>query len=162
VAKSIDFGIIYGATPDGMADDYLNGDRILAVELLETYFERFKRIKTYIEECHKQAREFGYVRSILGDKLIIDNPHLAASLRKAQNYAIQSSASCIAGWGLWEVCKQIKKLGLRSYIFGFTHVSGDFDTHIKSLFPVIDLAKTTLEKDIERRFNILTKVDFQL
>ena len=64
-AKAINFGIIYGISAFGLANQ-LSISREEAGDYIRTYFSRFPGIKTYMEETKKFARENGYVETIFG------------------------------------------------------------------------------------------------
>ncbi|NNC36000.1 MAG: DNA polymerase I [Hyphomonadaceae bacterium] len=66
-AKAINFGIIYGISAFGLANN-LGISRTEAKEYIESYFEKFPGIKTYMEAAKDEARENGYVKTIFGRK----------------------------------------------------------------------------------------------
>jgi DNA polymerase-1 len=99
-AKAINFGIIYGISAFGLANQLSIG-RSEASEYIKTYFERFPGIKDYMEETKSFAREHGYVETIFGRQAhypgIKDpNPQMRAfNERAAINAPIQGSAADI-------------------------------------------------------------------
>ncbi len=99
-AKAINFGIIYGISAFGLANQLSIG-RSEASEYIKTYFERFPGIKGYMEETKNFAREHGYVETIFGRQAhypgIKDpNPQMRAfNERAAINAPIQGSAADI-------------------------------------------------------------------
>ena len=64
-AKMVNYGIAYGLSAYGLSDR-LNIEQEEAAAYIERYFERFPAVKTYIEETIKQARDDGYVTTLLG------------------------------------------------------------------------------------------------
>ena len=66
-AKTANFGIIYGISAFGLAQR-LNITRNAANALIQAYFQEFPAIKTYMDTVVKQAREQGYVITLLGRK----------------------------------------------------------------------------------------------
>lgn len=99
-AKAINFGIIYGISAFGLANQ-LSISRSEAKEYIDTYFKRFPGILDYMEETKSFAREHGYVKTIFGRKahypeINAKNPqHRAFNERAAINAPIQGSAADI-------------------------------------------------------------------
>jgi DNA polymerase-1 len=83
-AKAINYGIIYGISAYGLARQ-LNIPRHEASDYIDTYFDRFPELKTYMERAKEFAREHGYVETEFGRKCYI--PQI-----KARNYARRSYA----------------------------------------------------------------------
>ncbi|WP_119310092.1 DNA polymerase I [Cohaesibacter haloalkalitolerans] len=99
-AKAINFGIIYGISAFGLANQ-LGISRTEAKDYIDTYFERFPGIRDYMEATKKSAREQGYVETIFGRKIHYPeinskNPNMKAfQERAAINAPIQGSAADI-------------------------------------------------------------------
>jgi len=66
-AKAINFGIIYGISAFGLANN-LGISRTEAKDYIESYFEKFPGIKAYMDAAKNEAREYGYVKTIFGRK----------------------------------------------------------------------------------------------
>ena len=67
-AKAINFGIIYGISAFGLANQ-LSIPRGEAQEYIKTYFERFDGIRAYMEDTKSFCREYGFVETIFGRKV---------------------------------------------------------------------------------------------
>jgi DNA polymerase I len=99
-AKAINFGIIYGISAFGLANQ-LGIERSEAAEYIKTYFERFPGIRDYMEETKRFARENGYVETIFGRRahypeIKASNAQIRAfNERAAINAPIQGSAADI-------------------------------------------------------------------
>ncbi len=97
-AKAINFGIIYGISAFGLANN-LGISRTEAKEYIESYFEKFPGIKAYMEAAKNEARELGYVKTLFGRKCHIKgiadkNPMSRAfGERQAINAPIQGAAA---------------------------------------------------------------------
>ncbi len=65
LAKSINFGLMYGMSEFGLAAR-TNLTRAEASQFIEAYFTRFSRVKEYLEQTLETAREKGYVETVLG------------------------------------------------------------------------------------------------
>lgn len=99
-AKAINFGIIYGISAFGLANQ-LSIPREEAGAYIKRYFERFPGIRDYMDETKAFCREHGYVETIFGRRahypdIRASNPSIRAnSERAAINAPIQGSAADI-------------------------------------------------------------------
>jgi len=99
-AKAINFGIIYGISAFGLANQ-LSISREEAGEYIKTYFKRFPGIRDYMEQTRKLARSQGYVETIFGrrchfPRINSPNPSERAFLERAAiNAPIQGAAADI-------------------------------------------------------------------
>ncbi|MFV0368575.1 MAG: DNA polymerase I, partial [Hyphomicrobiaceae bacterium] len=99
-AKAINFGIIYGISAFGLANQ-LGISREEAGDYIKTYFKRFPGIKDYMDATKTFAREHGYVETIFGRRVHYPeintrNPSMRGFLERAAiNAPIQGSAADI-------------------------------------------------------------------
>ncbi len=99
-AKAINFGIIYGISAFGLANQ-LGIERSEASDYIKSYFEKFPGIRKYMDETKAYAKETGFVRTAFGRKLHLreinaKNPNQRAfAERQAINAPIQGSAADI-------------------------------------------------------------------
>jgi DNA polymerase-1 len=97
-AKMVNFGIVYGVTPFGLARRLGIGNTE-AAEIIDGYKRRFAGITTFLEECIAQARAHGYVETMLKRRRPIPdidstNPSRKAfAERTAINSVVQGSAA---------------------------------------------------------------------
>jgi DNA polymerase-1 len=119
VAKTVNFGVVYGISPFGLAEA-LNISKEEARRYIDSYFERHKGVKDYIERTLKEAHELGYVRTIFGRKRPI--PELKSKTfstrqlgeRLAINSPIQGTAADIIKIAMIKIGQEIKDKGLRA------------------------------------------------
>jgi DNA polymerase-1 len=83
-AKMINFGLIYGMSPFGLAQR-LGIERSVAHEHVERYFQRYPGVKRYMDDTRRQAREDGYVETVYGRRLYL--PDIRARNKQLQQYA---------------------------------------------------------------------------
>lgn len=98
-AKTINFGIIYGITPYGLARRIEGIDVSAATQLIAEYKQRFPGIQDFLETCVREAREHGYVSTLTGRFRAIPEIHSlnrstqALGERLALNTVVQGSAA---------------------------------------------------------------------
>ena len=119
VAKVVNFGIIYGLSPFGLARD-LKVSREEAREYIDGYFARYAMVKDYIEATKAEAHERGYVTTVLGRRRYL--PELASAdrvtkemaERMAVNTPIQGSAADLIKRAMVEIYGETVKRGLEA------------------------------------------------
>ena len=96
-AKAINFGVIYGISGFGLARN-LRIPRAEAQAFIDTYFERFPGIRTYMDDTVVFAKEHGYVQTLFGRRIHTPDigakgPHAGFAKRAAINAPIQGTAA---------------------------------------------------------------------
>jgi len=87
-AKAINFGLIYGMSAFGLARQ-LGIERSAAQEYVNLYFERYPGVKRYMDETRRQAREDGFVTTVLGRRLYL--PEIRSRNNQRRQYAERSA-----------------------------------------------------------------------
>lgn len=119
VAKTVNFGIIYGISSYGLSKD-IGIEPSKAKEFIDSYFERYGRVKSFMEELIENARKNGYVTTILNRRRYIPEINSAnTSIRQfaertAVNTPIQGSAADLIKVAMINIHKAIKKENLSS------------------------------------------------
>ncbi len=114
-AKAINFGIIYGISAFGLANN-LNISRGEAKDYIESYFEKFPGIKTYMDAAKAEAREYGYVKTIFGRKCHIqgitdrNQAQRGFAERQAINAPIQGAASDVMRRAMIRMQNSVKEI----------------------------------------------------
>src|SRR4029077_8557312 len=99
-AKMINFGLIYGMSPFGLARN-LGIERAAAHQHVERYFQRYPGVRRFMDRTRAQARELGYVETVFGRRLYLPdirsgNPQLRQyAERSAINAPMQGTAADI-------------------------------------------------------------------
>src|SRR5690606_1764523 len=118
-AKAINFGIIYGISAFGLANQ-LSIPREEAGRYIKRYFERFPGIRDYMEATKQTARDKGYVETIFGRRahypeIRSPNPSVRAfNERAAINAPIQGSAADIIRRAMARMEDALAKAGLNA------------------------------------------------
>jgi DNA polymerase-1 len=137
-AKMVNFGIIYGISAFGLSQR-LDIPRREAAEIIEAYFEQFPAIKTYMDQVVNQARETGYVETILGRRryladIVSGNATLRGyAERNAINAPIQGSAADMIKVAMINIHQWMKKENLKSQMVMQVHDELVFDVHKEEL-----------------------------
>ncbi|MBB5539318.1 DNA polymerase I [Rhizobium giardinii] len=153
-AKAINFGIIYGISAFGLANQ-LSIERSEAGDYIKKYFERFPGIRDYMESTKAFARENGYVETIFGRRahypdIRSSNPsHRAFNERAAINAPIQGSAADIIRRAMIKMEPALEKAGLSQRVRMLLQVhdelifeveDGDVETSIPLIVSVMENA----------------------
>ena len=99
-AKAINFGLMYGMSAFGLATR-LGISRGEAQDYIALYFARYPGVRDYMERTRQQAREQGYVETVFGRRLYLENIHArnqglrAGAERAAINAPMQGTAADI-------------------------------------------------------------------
>jgi DNA polymerase I len=88
LAKTINFGLIYGMSPFGLARQ-LGIARGSAQKYVERYFQRYPGVRRFMDETRKSARETGYVETVYGRRLYL--PDIRSGNKQTQQYAERSA-----------------------------------------------------------------------
>ncbi len=118
-AKAINFGIIYGISAFGLANQ-LSISREEAGNYIKTYFERFPGIRDYMDATKKFAHEHGYVETVFGRRIHYPeintkNPSMRGFLERASiNAPIQGSAADVIRRAMIRMPGAIETAGLKS------------------------------------------------
>lgn len=125
-AKAVNFGIVYGISDFSLAQD-LKITKKEAKEYMDIYFDRYPNIKIFLEKTIEEAKENGYVTTVLNRRRFI--PEISSSNkivkslgeRLAMNAPIQGSAADIIKLAMVNVHKEIAKRELKSKIILQVH-----------------------------------------
>lgn len=125
-AKAVNFGIVYGISDFSLAQD-LKITKKEASEYMSIYFERYPKIKVYLENVVEEAKEKGYVLTILNRRRFI--PEIKSSNkivkalgdRLAMNAPIQGSAADIIKLAMVNVYNKLKEKNLKSELILQVH-----------------------------------------
>ena len=126
MAKVINFGLIYGMSAFGLAQN-LGIDRRVAAQYIDAYFTRYPGVRRYMEEKRAEAHERGYVETVFGRRLWIPEiasskkPAQAAAERAAINAPMQGTAADLIKKAMIGVDRWLNEKGLRTKLILQVH-----------------------------------------
>jgi len=168
LAKTVNFGIIYGMSAYGLAEQTgLTPEE--AHEFIQNYFARYPKVKEYVETTKAKARQEGYVETLLGRRRYF--PELApdskahhtvkaAAERMAINAPIQGSAADIIKIAMVRLHKALKERKLRSRIILQVHDELVLEVPEEEMKEVPSLVKQVMEGAYELKAPL--KVDLEV
>ena len=157
MAKSANFGIIYGISAFGLANN-LNIPRSEASEFIQSYFREFPSVKKYMDNAINIAREQEYVETILGRRRYLPDINSrnmtmrGFAERNAINAPIQGSAADIIKIAMINIYNWMNSQDLKSRMIMQVHDELVFDVH-KDEFddikgPIIDFMKNAYPLEV--------------
>ena len=153
-AKAVNFGIIYGQSAFGLAQN-LQISRTEAKQIIDAYFEQYPSIKSYMDKVIAQAREHGYVETIMKRRRYLPDIHSANAVvrgyaeRNAINAPIQGSAADIIKMAMVAVHEAMSKAKLQSRMILQVHDELVFDVHQKESGQMQKLVKEAMENAVQ-------------
>jgi DNA polymerase-1 len=126
VAKVINFGLIYGMSAFGVAQN-LGIDRGTAQTYVDRYFARFPGAKRYMDETRKKAKEVGYVETVFGRRLWLPELKSGAPVRRqaaeraAINAPMQGTAADLIKLAMIAVQKWLDGSALKAKLIMQVH-----------------------------------------
>lgn len=162
-AKAVNFGIIYGQSAFGLAQN-LSISRTEAKGIIDAYFKQYSTIKKYMENVISQARELGYVETIMKRRRYLPDINSANAVvrgyaeRNAVNAPIQGSAADIIKMAMIAVYKAMKKEKVQSKMILQVHDELVFDVHVSEEEHMQKLVKNAMENAI----NLVVPMEVEL
>ncbi len=149
-AKAINFGIIYGISSFGLARQ-LGIGRTEAKQFIDTYFERFPGIQTYMEETKDFCRTHGYVETIFGRRCHIASINDKNGMRRsfgeraAINAPIQGAAADVIRRAMIKMPGALRDAGLDAKMLLQVHDELVFEVPQNQMEQTIPLVRRIME-----------------
>ena len=146
VAKTVNFGVIYGMSDYGL-EQATELSREEASLFIIAYFEKHQGVKQYIETTKRLAREHGYVQTVLGRRRYIPEVNSsngqvrAAAERMAINMPVQGTSADIIKVAMISLYREMERRGLRSRMTLQVHDELVFEVPPEELEEVRSLAQ---------------------
>jgi DNA polymerase-1 len=149
-AKAINFGIIYGSSAFGIANQ-LGIAQAEAQATIDRYFVRYRGVRRFLDETVEAARAKGFVRTLLGRRRYL--PDLGsrnralrqAAERMAVNTVIQGTAADLIKKAMVEVADALRDAGLGARMILQVHDELVFEAPERALGPLAELVRERMQ-----------------
>jgi DNA polymerase-1 len=164
-AKTVNFGVIYGMSDYGL-EQATKLSREEAAQFITLYFQKYPRVKEYLEATKEQARKLGYVQTVLGRRRFLPEVHSVnrmvreAAERMAINAPVQGSSADIIKIAMINLHQEMEKRNLKSKML--------LQIHDELLFEVpeeeVEEMKSLVAELMPRAFELCVpvKIDIKL
>ncbi|WP_375191163.1 DNA polymerase I [Chryseobacterium sp.] len=162
-AKTVNFGIIYGQGAFALAEQ-TGLSRTEAKQMIEAYFETYPKLKEYMAEQVRKAREIGYVETLLGRKRhlkdINSNNFVVRghAERNAVNAPVQGSAADVVKMAMIKIQKELEKEKLQTKMLLQVHDELIFEAPIDEVEVAKNIIKMEMENAVETQVPLLVEV----
>ncbi|MDC0204370.1 DNA polymerase I [Flavobacteriales bacterium] len=162
-AKSVNFGIIYGISAFGLAQN-IGISRTDAKEIIDQYFEEFPKVKAYMDSAINKAREFEYVETLMGRRryLIDINSRnaviRAVAERNAINAPIQGAAADIVKKAMIDIQNEMQHRSMKSKMLLQVHDELVFDMHNSEKEELKLVVKKQMEQAVELQVPLIVEM----
>ena len=149
-AKTVNFGVIYGISPFGLSET-LNIEREDAQRYIKQYFDRHPGVREYAEKVLNEAKEKGYVTTLMGRKRPIPELKNQNKMirqqgeRLAVNSPIQGTAADIIKIAMINIWKQFKKEAMHAKMILQVHDELLFELPEFELDAVKEIVRSEME-----------------
>jgi DNA polymerase-1 len=162
-AKAVNFGIVYGISDYGLSQS-LNITRKEAGEFIKRYLESFEGVKEYMDEIVQEAKQNGYVKTLLQRRRYI--PEITSrnfnvrsfAERTAMNTPIQGSAADIIKKAMIDMAAQLKEKNLKTRLLLQVHDELIFEAPKAEIEILEKLVPQVMEHAVELKVPL--KVDY--
>ena len=162
-AKAVNFGIVYGKSDFGLAEE-LHIPLKEAKEYIENYFNKYNKIKEFMDKTVEQASIDGYVTTMFNRRRYI--PELKSSnfmlrnagKRAAMNAPIQGSAADIIKIAMVNVYKKLEEKNLKSKLILQVHD----ELIVEAVDEELDLVKQIVKEEMENAVSMDVNLDVDL
>ncbi len=152
-AKAVNFGIIYGVSAFGLSQN-LNIPRKEAKEIIDTYFEQYPKLKTYMDNNVVFAKEHGYVETIMQRRRNLKDINSNNAIvrghaeRNAVNAPIQGSAADVIKIAMINIFNEFEKQQCKSKMLLQVHDELVFDVYKPELEKIKLIVKDKMENAV--------------
>jgi DNA polymerase-1 len=163
-AKAVNFGIIYGQSAFGLAQS-LNISRTEAKGIIDSYYEQFPALRSYMDKVVHDARDNGYVETIMKRRRYLPDINSANAMvrgyaeRNAVNAPIQGSAADIIKLAMIKIHHAMKESTLASKMILQVHDELVFDVVKDEVDQMKVLVRECMETAVEMEVPLDVEVE---
>lgn len=158
-AKVVNFGIIYGMSAFGLSKE-LGVEQKVAQAYIDGYFQRYRGVRVYLDKVLEQAREKGYVETLLGRRRYL--PEILSSNTAARKFAertaintpIQGTAADLIKKAMIRIHKRLADEGCKSRML--------VQVHDELLFEVPEPERKKVQELVRQEMENVHKLDVPL
>lgn len=162
-AKAVNFGILYGQQAFGLAKE-LKIDVKAAGIFIERYFQRFSRVKEYIEKSKEVVRQTGLSTTYIGRQRLIPEIHSKngqlkmLAERLAVNTPLQGTAADLIKMAMLKIDQEISALKLQSYLILQVHDELIFEAPDHEIEQLIPLVKNAMQDIFQLKVPLIVNI----
>ncbi|MCH9031023.1 MAG: DNA polymerase I, partial [candidate division Zixibacteria bacterium] len=161
LAKTANFAVIYGVSAYGLSQQS-DLDVSAAKKFIDTYFERYPGIQSYMDETLQFAQDKGYVETLSGRRRYI--PEINAKNRQIRQFAertaintrIQGAAADMIKLAMIAISKSMS--GMKSKMILQVHDELVFDAHVDEIDKLTNLARNEMVSALELKVPIIVDI----
>ena len=150
VAKAVNFGVIYGQSPFGLAAA-LGIDKDVAAKFINDYFAKYSGVNQFIDDTLAECRSTGFAKTILGRRRAIEGirpqrgPNMNMPERTAINTVIQGSAADLIKQAMINLRASLKRHGYQARMLLQIHDELVFEVPPDELTSLIEVVRHEME-----------------
>jgi DNA polymerase-1 len=164
-AKTVNFGVVYGMSDYGL-EQATNLSREEAAQFIALYFEKYPKVKEYLEATKAQARKLGYVQTVLGRRRFLPEINSSnrvvreAAERMAINAPVQGSSADIIKIAMINLHREMERRNLKSNMLLQIHDELLFEVPEEEVGEMKSLITELMPQAVELRVPL--KIDIKL
>lgn len=153
-AKEVNFGIMYGISPYGLSQR-LGIPQPEAKKIIDTYFQKFPKVKEYIDKTIEEARQKGYVTTLLGRRRYV--PDINSRNRTVREFAertainmrIQGTAADLIKLAMVRIYNEMKKRKFKSKMILQVHDELVFDVAPDEIHTLKEIVQDKMQNALQ-------------
>ncbi|MGH7169807.1 MAG: DNA polymerase, partial [Gemmataceae bacterium] len=162
MAKTVNFGVIYGISPAGLGQR-LEMSRDEAAQFIASYFARYPKVQEYQDRLLKDCRANGYVYTILGRRRQFDREAIRANStyqqrntaeREAINMEVQGSAADVIKLAMLNVYRRLQRENRKAKMLLQIHDELVFETPPEELPALAELVREEMTTPVEKTLGL--------